>query len=74
MKMSFQILKDCENHKQHVNHVHHRSRAHGTGFCLETILSLTRNMNVKVIVELYYVFSKKSKFGYWLLFIDAEYI
>ena len=34
-------------------------------FFLQTSLTLTRNMNVTVAVELYYIFSKISKFGYW---------
>ena len=41
---------------------------------LQTSLLLTRNMSVKVAVELYYIFAKVSKFGYWQHFIDAEYI
>ena len=48
--------------EQHVNH--HSSRAHGTVFCLQTSMSLTRNIKVKVAVELYYAFSKILKFGY----------
>ena len=31
---------------------------------VEPVMPLTRNMNVKVAVELYYLFSKISKFGY----------
>ena len=49
--------------KQHVHHVHHSSRARGTVLFLQTSLPLTKNMNVKVTVELYYVFSKISKFA-----------
>ena len=45
--------------------VSYSSNARGTGFCLQTSPSLTRNMNVKVVAELYYIFSKISKFGYW---------
>ena len=63
-----------ENHKQYVNHVHHSSRARRTGFCLQTSMTLTRNMNVKVAVEVYYIFLNISKFGYWYLFSDAEFI
>ena len=37
-------------------------------------LSLTRNMNVKVAIELYYIFSKILKFNYWQLFSDTTYI
>ena len=31
-------------------------------------------MNVTLVKELYYIFSEISILGYWLLFIDAEYI
>ena len=41
------------------------SRAHGTVLPLQTSPSLTRNINVKVAIELYYIFSKISKFRYW---------
>ena len=34
-------------------------------FYLHTSLSLERNMNVKVVIELYYIFSKISKFRDW---------
>ena len=47
-----------------MNHVYHSSRARGTGIFLHTSLPSTRNMNAKVAVELYYIFSKMS---------DAEY-
>ena len=57
----FKFLKNCEKHKNHVHHVHHSSRACGTVLSLQTSLSLTRNMNVKVAIELYYIFSKISK-------------
>ena len=39
-----------------VHHVHHSSRARGTVLFLQTIMSVTRNMNVKVAIELYYIF------------------
>ena len=55
----FQILKNWEKHEKH-----HSSRAHGAVLSLETSLSLTRNMNIKVAIELYYIFSKISKFIY----------
>ena len=42
--------------------VHHSSRARGTVLSLQTSLSLTRNMNVTVAKELYYIFSKILKF------------
>ena len=34
-------------------------------FYLQTIMPLTRDMNVKVAIELYNIFSKISKFKYW---------
>ena len=40
-----------------------RSRARGTGLFLQTNLPLTRSMNVKVAIELYYIFFKIPKFG-----------
>ena len=57
-----------------MHHVHHSSRARGTVLSLQTCPPLTRNMNIKVAIELYYIFSKISKFSYWYLFTDAEYI
>ena len=39
--------------------------ARGAVLSLQTSLSWTRNMNVKVAIELYYIFSKISKFSYW---------
>ena len=65
LKMMILILKNCEKHKKHVRHLHHSSRAHGTVLSLQTSQSLTRNMNVKVAIELYYIFSKILKFRYW---------
>ena len=59
------MLKNCEKHKKHVHHVHHSSRAHGTVLSLQTSMSLSKNMNVKVAIELYYIFSKILKFKYW---------
>ena len=56
----------------HMHHVHHSSRARVTVLSLQTRLSLTRNMNVTVAKELYYIFSEISKYCY--CFIDAEYI
>ena len=58
----FKFLKNCEKHKMHV---HHSSRARGTFLSLQTSLSLTRNMKVKVAKELCYIFSEISKFQYW---------
>ena len=57
--------KKCENHKQYVHHVHHTYRTRGTFIFLQTSLSFTRNMSVKVAVVLYYIFSKITNFGYW---------
>ena len=42
--------------------MHHSSRACGTVLSLQTSLSLTRNMNVTVAKELYYIFSKILNF------------
>ena len=39
---------------------------------LQINMPLIRNMAVKLDVELYHIFAKISKFGYWLVFIDAE--
>ena len=39
----------------HVHHLHHSSRARVTVSSLKTSLSLTRNMNVTVAKELYYI-------------------
>ena len=43
-------LKNCEKHKQYVYHVHHSSRARGTGIFLQTSPLLNRNMIAKVAV------------------------
>ena len=48
----FKFLKSGKNIKKHVHHVHHSSRACETILSLLTSLSLTRNMNVKVAIEL----------------------
>ena len=47
----------------HVHHMHHSSRARVTVLSLKTSLSLTRNMNVKVAKELYYIFSDTVNFS-----------
>ena len=60
----FQFLKTAKN-RMHVHHVHHSSRARVTVLSLQTSLSLTRNVNVTVSKELYYIFSKISKLQYW---------
>ena len=41
-------------------HVHHNSRARVTVFSLQNSLALTKNMNVIVAKELYYIFSEIS--------------
>ena len=45
----------------HVHHVHHSSRARGTVLSLQTSLPLTRNQNVTVAKDLYYILNKKVK-------------
>ena len=59
---AFKVSKTAKKHKQRVYHVHHSSRARGTGIFLQTSPLLTRNMIAKVAVELYCIFSKMSKF------------
>ena len=59
------FLKTAKNIKKHAHHLHHSSRACGTLLSLQTSLSLTRNINAKVAIELCYIFSKKSQFRYW---------
>ena len=59
------FLKTKKKHKKHVHHGHHSYSSSGTGLSLQTSLSSTRNMIVKVAIELYYIFSKISKFRYW---------
>ena len=61
----FKFLKAEKKHKMHVHHVHHSSRASVTVLSLQTSLSLTRNMNVTVAKELYYICSEILKFRYW---------
>ena len=61
----FKFLKNSEKHKKDVHHMHHSSKARGTVLSLQTNPSLTRNMNVKVAIELHYIFSKKSQFRNW---------
>ena len=58
------FLKTAKNIK-HVHHTHHTSRAHRIVLSLQTSLSWTRNMNLKIAIQLYYIFSKISKFRYW---------
>ena len=54
--------KTAIKYKQHVHHFHHSSGARETDIFLQTSLPLTRNMNAKIAVEVYYIFSKISKF------------
>ena len=62
----FKFLKTAKNiNKKNVHHMHHSSRSRGTVLSLQTSLSLTRNMNIKEAIELYYIFSKISKFRHW---------
>ena len=51
-----------KQHKMHMHYVHNISRACVTVLSLQANLSLTRNMNVTVAKELYYIFSEISKF------------
>ena len=61
----FKFLKTVEKHKKRVHRVYYSSRTCGTVLSLQTSLSMTRNMNVKLTIELYYIFSKISKLRYW---------
>ena len=61
----FKFLKTEKKHKMHMHHMHHSSRASVTVLSLQPSLSLTRNMNVTVAKELYYIFSEILKFQYW---------
>ena len=54
----FKILKTAKKHKMHVYQVHYSSRAHVAVLSLQSSLSLTRNINVTVAKELYYIFSE----------------
>ena len=68
-------MLSCENgaikvsktakHTQHVHHMHHSSRARGTGLFFQNSPPLTRNTIAKVAIELFWIFSKISKFQYW---------
>ena len=53
----FKFLKTAKKHKMHMHRLHHSTRACGIVLSLQTSLSLTRNINVKVALELYYIFS-----------------
>ena len=54
----FKFFKKMRKHGKHVHHVHDGSRARGTVLSLQTNLSLVRNLNVKVAIELHNIFSK----------------
>ena len=61
-KDDFKFLKKtAKKHKMHVRHVHHSFRACVTVLSHQTSLLLTRNMNVTVAKELYYIFCEISK-------------
>ena len=59
------FLKKCAKRKKRVHRVHNSSMARGTALSFQISLSLTRNMNVKVAIELYYILSKIMKLRYW---------
>ena len=61
----FKFLKTAKNIKS----VHHSSRARGTVLSFQTSL-LTRNMNVKVAIELYYILKQKRyvRFSLYCIF------
>ena len=54
----FKFLKNYEKQKKHVHYIHHSSRARRTVLSLQNSSSLTRNMNAKVAIEVYNIFSK----------------
>ena len=60
----FNFSKTAKSIKN-VHRVHKSSKARGTNVLLQTSLPLTRNLKVKVTVELYSIFSKISKIGQW---------
>ena len=53
---AIKFSKNCEKHKEHVHHLHYSSGTRETGVFVHTSLPLTRNMNAKIAVELYYIF------------------
>ena len=65
LSSEYDDLKFLETAKNIKKHVHHSSRARGTVLSPQTCPSLTRNMNVKVAIELHDIFFKISKFRYW---------
>ena len=62
---NFKFLKTAKKHKKHVHDECYSSRARGTVLSLQTSMSLSRNISVKVAIELYYIFYKISKIKYW---------
>ena len=60
----FKLSKKLRKEKARALRAPYSSRARGTVLSLQTSMSLTRNMNVKVATELYYKFFKISKFKY----------
>ena len=59
----FKVLKTAKNIKKYVHHVYYSYRARVTVLSLQTSIRLTRNINVKVAIELYYIYF--PKFRYW---------
>ena len=57
----FKFLKTAKKHQMHVHHGPHRSRGRVTVLSLQISLLVTRNMNVTVAKELYYIFSEIAK-------------
>ena len=48
------FFKHCENiKKKHAHNVHHSCRARGAVLSLQSSLSSTKNVNVKVAIELF---------------------
>ena len=62
---AFIFLKTAKKCKQHVHHVHYSSRTSRSILCMLQCLQLTRDMNVKEAVEIYFKLSKILKFKYW---------
>ena len=61
-KHGFLVLKNFENHKLHVVHVHHSSKASGTLECLYFNLLLTRIINETTIFKEIFNVSKYRNF------------
>ena len=71
----FKLLKTAKKtkHKKPVHHVHLTSGVRETVLSLQISLSLTRNMKVKVAIELYYFFPKYRNLDTSNYFTGAEY-